>query len=94
MLFLAISSNEFPVLKLIETLESDFLHPVADHRASAVLAIAKVLEHVSPGFEGLNEKEIELLTEFFCSKLKDHHSLLPATLLGLNILVVFFCGSC
>jgi hypothetical protein len=52
-----------------------------------VFTIAKILEQLIPELKGLSEKEVELITEFFCSKLKDHHSILPAALQGLHALV-------
>lgn len=74
----------------MEGLQQDLLHQQAAHRCKTVSAIASILEQLPPGLKGLNEKEKELLAEFFCSKLKDHHSVLPASLQGLHALVGFF----
>lgn len=71
----------------MEGLQPDLLHQQAAHRCKTVSSIASILEQLPPGLKGLNEKEIELLAEFFCSKLKDHHSILPAALQGLHALV-------
>lgn len=83
-----ITSKELSILQLIESLQSDLLDALAERRVRAVSLIAKVLELLIPA-GAVSDKEIELLAEFFCSKLKDHHSLLPATLHGLFALVGF-----
>ncbi len=78
---------DLTILQLVEGLQPDLLHQQAAHRCRAVSTIAMILEHLAPSLKGLNEKEIELIAEFFCSKLKDHHSMIPAALQGLHALV-------
>ena len=85
--FSAIASKELTILQLVEDLQSDLLHQQATHRCKVVFTIAKILDQLMPELKGLSEKEVELITEFFCSKLKDHHSILPAALQGLHALV-------
>ena len=87
LLILVITSKNTNLLQLVEGLQENLLHEQPSHRYSAVNALASILEKLSPSLNGISEKEIELMTEFFCSKLKDHHSLLPAALLGLKALV-------
>lgn len=86
--FSAIASKELTILQLIENLQSDLLHQQATHRCKTVSTVATILEQLVPELKGLNEKEVELITEFFCSKLKDHHSIVPAALQGLHALVL------
>jgi DNA repair/transcription protein MET18/MMS19 len=85
--FSAIASKELTILKLVEDLQPDLLNLQNTHRCKAVSTIGTILEQLGPELKGLNEKEVELVTEFFCSKLKDHHSILPAALQGLHALV-------
>jgi hypothetical protein len=85
--FSAIASKELTILQLVEDLQPDLLHQQPTHRLKTVSTISAILEQLVPELKGLNEKEVELLTEFFCSKLKDHHSILPAALQGLHALV-------
>jgi len=73
------------LLELIENLKPFLLHSEIQTRQKAVLIVAQILEK-----SNLSSKENELLAEFFCSKLKDHHSILPATLQGIFALVIFF----
>lgn len=86
--FSVITSRTLSLLQLVEALQQDLLHEQASHRCKTVRALASVLEELSPELKGTSEKEIEVITEFFCSKLKDHHSLLPAALSGLLALVI------
>ena len=79
---------DLTIVQLVEGLQPDLLHQQATQRCRAVSTIAMILEHLGPNLEGLNDKEIELITEFFCSKLKDHHSIIPAALQGLHALVI------
>ena len=81
-----ITSTEITVLQLVENLQSDLLNLQSERRLRAVSLIARVLENLLQSGTVVT-REIELLTEFFCSKLKDHHSLLPATLQGIHALV-------
>ncbi|EFX86854.1 hypothetical protein DAPPUDRAFT_221700 [Daphnia pulex] len=82
----SIASKELTILKLVEDLQPDLLNQQNTHRCKAVSTIGTILEQLGPELKGLNEKEVELVTEFFCSKLKDHHSILPAALQGLHAL--------
>lgn len=82
-----IASKEVTILNLIESLQSHLLHSETVKRSKAVSILTQILEIVVPT-STLNDKETELLVEFFCSKLKDQHSILPPTLQGLLVLVV------
>ena len=83
-----IASRDLTVLQLVENLQQDLLNEQASHRCKSVVAFALVLDHLIPELIGLNNKEVELVTEFFCSKLKDHHSIIPAALQGIHALVL------
>ncbi|KAK4011886.1 hypothetical protein OUZ56_020995 [Daphnia magna] len=82
----SIASREITILQLVENLQPELLHQQAAYRCRAVSTIASILEQLAPDLKEINEKEIDLITEFFCSKLKDHHSILPAALHGLHVL--------
>ena len=74
------------MLSVIESLGPELVNAENPRRCRAVTCIARVVEALLP--QGvLTDKEIELLTAFFCSKLGDHHSILPPTLCGLVALV-------
>lgn len=81
-----ITSKQSTILQLIEGLQEDLLNTQTGPRCKAVACVAKVLEQLLPS-PGLSDQEIKLLTEFLCSKLKDHHSILPSTLTGILALV-------
>ena len=90
----AIESKEVTLLQLIEELKPFLLHKEVLIRRKAVLVVAQILER-----SNFNEKENDLLTEFFCSKLEDHHSILPAALQGIFALVflsysIFLSSEC
>ena len=80
---------DLTIVQLVEELQPDLLHQQATQRCRAVSNFAMILEHLGPNWKGLNDKEIELITEFFCSKLKDHHSIIPAALRGLERRAVY-----
>ncbi|XP_043268206.1 MMS19 nucleotide excision repair protein [Venturia canescens] len=54
-------------------------------RINGVKALSLILEYLPHDY--LNESEVELLSAFYCDRLKDHHSIGPATILGIRGIV-------
>lgn len=57
-------------------------------RANATKLLAEVIEQV----KGLPDDDLEPLSEFFCDRIKDHHSIVCHVLTAFSALVILLCA--
>ena len=83
--FIGIKNQQMSLLTLIENLSTALLDVNPSKRCKALSVVTRVVELLLP--DHLGEKDLAVIADFFCSKLKDHHSILPVALDGLKSLV-------
>ncbi|KAK9509368.1 hypothetical protein O3M35_006701 [Rhynocoris fuscipes] len=77
-----INEGKLTILDLVEGLSSYLTSTDEEKRRQGVLLLANILKQLSPNF--LNEKEVNVLLQFFCDRLKDRLTVIPAALKGLE----------
>ena len=85
--FIGIKNQQMSLLTLIENLSTALLDVNPSKRCKALSVLTRVVELLLP--DHLGEKDLAVIADFFCSKLKDHHSILPVALDGLQSLVSY-----
>lgn len=73
------------ILKLIEELGPYLISTDVNLRYRGTSAFVKVLQNLPENF--LSEKEINFIAIFFSDRIKDHHSVVPAVLEGIFVVV-------
>ncbi|XP_014255509.1 MMS19 nucleotide excision repair protein homolog [Cimex lectularius] len=77
-----VSSGKSTVLSLVESLEPYLVNKNELKRLKGTSFLSDVLQEISQDL--LNEDEVKVLTAFFCDRLKDHFTVIPAALKGLQ----------
>ncbi|XP_048584899.1 MMS19 nucleotide excision repair protein homolog [Nematostella vectensis] len=72
------------LLQVVELLGPSLTSTDTDKRCSAVQLLSSLLQKLVN--YKLTDREVELLCEFYCDRLKDHYSIIPQALLGLQAL--------
>ncbi|XP_063979262.1 MMS19 nucleotide excision repair protein homolog [Diachasmimorpha longicaudata] len=54
-------------------------------RENGVRSLSTIIQKLPPDF--LTHQEVDLLTSFYCDRLKDHHSVIPSVILGILSIV-------
>ncbi|XP_043247106.1 MMS19 nucleotide excision repair protein homolog [Amphibalanus amphitrite] len=81
----AITAGQHTVLGVVECLESLLVSPEAPSRARGVQHLTDVLRLLPADL--LNEQECAFIATFFCDRVRDHFSVVPAALAGVNVVV-------
>eukprot|EP00794_Sanderia_malayensis_P008085 gene8085-8950_t len=81
-------SRTTKILNVVESLGVYLTSQDVSERRKGTLFLAELAHRISP--ELLNDQEIDVLTLFFCDRLKDHHSIQPQVTYGLLAMVSYY----
>ncbi|KAK2586153.1 hypothetical protein KPH14_001420 [Odynerus spinipes] len=82
---LEIQQKKLNLSTFVEELGPLLVNQDVSAREGGVAALSSVLSQLPNDF--LNETELHFITLFFCDRLKDHHSIIPAVLRGILTIV-------
>ncbi|KAK0162859.1 hypothetical protein PV327_006601 [Microctonus hyperodae] len=80
-----IEKGTIKLFKVVEELGEFLTNTDASIRENGVRSLSIILLNVSKNF--LNEQELQLMTLFYCDRLNDHHSIIPAIITGILAIV-------
>ncbi|XP_066598678.1 MMS19 nucleotide excision repair protein [Prorops nasuta] len=80
-----IESSSIKLCTLVEELGPFLIDKDVIRREKGVLILSSVLAQISSEF--LHEAELHFLTNFYCDRLQDHHSIIPAIIQGILAIV-------
>lgn len=80
-----IINQKLSVLKLVQDLGPYLISTDINLRHRGTSAFAKILQNLPEDF--LSEKELNFIAIFFSDRIKDHHSVVPAVLQGILVVV-------
>lgn len=80
-----IASGRSKVHSVVEELGVYLTNIDVSIRGNGVKTLSLVIANLPKDY--LSETEVQLLTAFYCDRLKDHHSIGPATILGILAIV-------
>nr|CAD7598998.1 unnamed protein product [Timema genevievae] len=80
-----ISEHSYKLLTLVEHLGDLLTNLNPELRRKGILTLAHVLDNLPVDF--LGPDDLQYLVTFFCDRLKDHHTVIPATLQGIRATV-------
>lgn len=83
--FSDIEKGTIKLFKVVEELGEFLTNTDASVRENGVRSLSKILLNISNNF--LNEQELQLMTLFYCDRLNDHHSIIPAIITGILAIV-------
>ncbi|XP_058454827.1 MMS19 nucleotide excision repair protein isoform X2 [Malaya genurostris] len=84
-LFPDITNKKLELSDFVEELGPALTHEDHQIRMKATMLLSNVLENLPSDL--LTAKQVEFLVTFYCDRMKDHHSMIPAILDGLSSLV-------
>lgn len=73
------------MFQVIEQLGGFLTSKDVNIRENGVKSLTIILDKINKSY--LNEQEVELLSSFYCERLKDHHSIIPAVIQGILSIV-------
>ncbi|XP_011297077.1 MMS19 nucleotide excision repair protein homolog [Fopius arisanus] len=77
--------REITLCEVVEQLGELLTSTDISVRANGVLSLSTIIQKLPQDF--LNPQEVQLLTSFYCDRLKDHHSIIPSVILGILAIV-------
>nr|CAD7574380.1 unnamed protein product [Timema californicum] len=80
-----ISEHSYKLVTLVEHLGDLLTNLNPEFRRKGILTLAYVLDNLPVDF--LGPDDLQYLVTFFCDRLKDHHTVIPATLQGIRAIV-------
>ncbi|KAK1125132.1 hypothetical protein K0M31_006471 [Melipona bicolor] len=80
-----IQSGHAKLYAVVEELKPFVTEKDVTMREKGISALSTILSHLSKDF--LNEAELRFITSFYCDRLKDHCSIIPAVLRGILAIV-------
>ncbi|XP_075146935.1 MMS19 nucleotide excision repair protein [Haematobia irritans] len=80
-----IESKKYDVVSLCESLQFALTSSSVEQRVQGTLLYSRVLSKLPKDF--LNEEQLEVLSNFYAARLKDHHNVIPAVIEGIEALV-------
>lgn len=80
-----IQNKTLDVVEFLEAFRPFVLATSPETRAKGVQLFSLTLVELPNDF--LSTEQVEPITTFYCDRMKDHHSVLPSTLIGLEALV-------
>lgn len=80
-----IAQKKIDTVELIEALGPSLTSTDVDVRISATLLLSLVLSELADDF--LSSIQLNFISTFYCDRLKDHHSVVPNTLSGIQALI-------
>lgn len=82
-----IEKKETTLHSLVEAAESYLISKHSENRSKGLAILATILEHLPRDVDVLNHGEMEYLCDFLINRLQDHHSVIPAVLKAISILI-------
>lgn len=83
-LILDIQSKKIDVAEFVEELGPALTSQTVEIRAKGTRMLSDTLNSLPVDF--LNETQLNFITSFYCDRLKDHHSVIPAVILGILVI--------
>ena len=83
--FVEIERGHCQILSLVEELGPYLTSTDVSVRTMGVKTLSKVLSSLAK--DHLDKTELQFLSNFYCDRLKDHHSIGPSTILGILAIV-------
>lgn len=83
-----IISGDLTILELVGSLGSHLTSTDEEKRRQGVLLLVNIIKNLPANH--LNENEVYVLSQFFCDRLKDRLTIIPAALMGLESIVGIF----
>lgn len=83
--FSDISAKRLDLTGFVEALGPFLTSTDVDVRAKTMRLLSATMSNLSTDF--LNQVQLNFITTFYCDRLKDHHSVVPSTLSGVEALV-------
>lgn len=80
---LDIQSKKIDVAEFVEELGPALTSQTVEIRAKGTRMLSDTLNSLPVDF--LNETQLNFITSFYCDRLKDHHSVIPAVILGILV---------
>lgn len=80
-----IGAKKLDLTEFVEALGPFLTSTDVDIRAKAMRLLSATLTNLSTDF--LNSIQLNFITTFYCDRLKDHHSVVPSTLSGIEALI-------
>lgn len=81
---LDIQSKKIDVAEFVEELGPALTSQTVEIRAKGTRMLSDTLNSLPVDF--LNETQLNFITSFYCDRLKDHHSVIPAVILGILVI--------
>lgn len=91
MIFLGLKSKTYDISQLVEALGIALTSTVTPKRALGTRFLSTCLEKLPSNL--LNTTQIDFMAEFYCDRLKDHHTVIPNVLVGILALTTMDCLS-
>lgn len=82
--FSDLTSELYDISRVVEKLGPILTHKETENRRKAIQFLTNVLTHVPSDF--LPDNQLSFIVTFYTDRLKDHHSLIPHLLAGINAL--------
>lgn len=79
-----ISNKKLDISEFVEELGPALTHEDHSIRMKATMLLSTILKDLPSDL--LNEHQLDFLTTFYCDRMKDHHSVIPAILEGISTL--------
>ncbi|XP_057321632.1 MMS19 nucleotide excision repair protein [Microplitis mediator] len=80
-----IENGKIKLFQVIEQLGGFLTSKDVNIRENGIKSVTIILDKINKNY--LNEQEVELLSSFYCDRLKDHHSVIPAVIQGILSIV-------
>lgn len=84
-IFSDIGAKQLDLTGFVEALGPFLTSTDVDVRAKTMRLLSATLANISIDF--LNSVQLNFITTFYCDRLKDHHSVVPSTLSGVEALI-------
>lgn len=83
--FIDIGAKKLDLTEFVETLGPFLTSTDVDVRSKTMHLLSQTLNNLSCDF--LTPVQLNFISTFYCDRLKDHHSVVPNTLTGIEVLI-------